>query len=141
MRIFNILSALASRKNNYYVQNKSTPAPTTAGSFEVARITVTEPGTYLAFLIVESNISAADILIIGSILSEGTALTERYTCRTSMNSGGGVCINRLLQCAAGDAIIAQSYSNGVTRWTARASLCAIKLVGGVISTLRRAVII
>lgn len=130
MRIFNILSALANRKNGYYVQNKETPAPTTAGTFEVARITVTEPGTYLVFLMIDSSINYPDFLVLGSILSGGTALTERYTCQATMNSGGGLCVNRLLQCAAGDDIFARTYTNGVRAWTARASLCAIKLVGG-----------
>lgn len=139
MRLFNILTALAQRKNTYYVQNKTTPAPAETGAFEVARITVEEPGVYLALLGVESSVSGEDKYLISSIYTNGTPLTTQYTARGTMAGGGGQYMYRLIECDAGDYIQAQAYNSYGGTWNAKASLCAIKLVGGVINTLRRAV--
>lgn len=140
MRLFNILTALAQRKNTYYVQNKTTPAPAETGAFEVARITVDEPGVYLALLGVASSIDAADKYLVSSIYTNGTPLTALYTARGTMAGGGGLYMYKLIECDAGDYIQAQLYNSHGATWEAEASLCAIKLVGGVINTLRRAVI-
>lgn len=140
MRLFNMLLALAQRKNTYYVQNKTTPAPAETGTFEVAKITVEEPGVYLALLGVESSIDAADKYLVSSIYTNGTPLTALYTARGTMSGGGGLYMYKLIECDAGDYIQAKSYNNYGAIWEVDASLCAIKLVGGVISTLRRAVI-
>ena len=130
MRLFNILTALAQRKNTYYVQNKTTPAPAETGAFEVARITVEEPGVYLALLGVESSIDGGDKYLISSILTNGTPLTTQYTARGTMASGGGQYMYRMLECDAGDYIQATVYNSYGATWEVDASLCAIKLVGG-----------
>lgn len=130
MRLFNILTALAQRKNTYYVQNKTTPAPAETGAFEVARITVDEPGVYLALLGVASSIDAADKYLVSSIYTNGTPLTALYTARGTMAGGGGLYMYKLIECDAGDYIQAQLYNSHGATWEAEASLCAIKLVGG-----------
>lgn len=140
MRLFNILTALAQRKNTYYVQNKTTPAPAETGVFEVARITVDEPGVYLALLGVESSVSEEGKYLISSIYTNGTPLTTLYTARGTMAGGGGLYMYKLIECDAGDYIQARVYNSYGATWEVDASLCAIKLVGGVINTLRRAVI-
>ena len=139
MRLFNILTALAQRKNTYYVQNKTTPAPAETGTFEAARITVEEPGVYLVLLGVESSIDGGDKFLISSIHTNGTPLTTLYTARGTMAGGGGQYMYKLIECDAGDYIQAQVYNSYGATWDANASLCVIKLVGGVINTLRRAV--
>ena len=130
MRLFNILSALAQRKNTYYVQNKTTPAPAETGMFEVARITVEEPGVYLALLGVESSMDGADKYLVSSIYTNGTPLTTQYTARGTMAGGGGLYMYTLIEGDAGDYIQAQAYNGYGATWDAEASLCVIKLVGG-----------
>lgn len=141
MRLFNILSALAQRKNVFLIKNATVAAPETAGTFDVASIQVTEPGVYLVGEMLQSSIGNDDILLVTNITTTGKYLTQETTARGSMNSGGGVAALALMELDAGDTVTGKVYQGqGWPAWNARMSLFAIKLVGGVINTLRRAVI-
>lgn len=141
MRIFNILSALAKRKNTYVSTYQTLDMLTSQGTLPVASIQVTEPGVYLVMTMTSSSIGDADLLLITSMTTTGTWITRNYTARGTMNSGGGLTGVGLMNLKAGDTITGYAYHGaGWPAWTAQMSLFAIKLVGGVISTLRRAVI-
>ena len=140
MRLFNILSALAQRKNVFLIKNATVAAPETAGTFDVASIQVTEPGVYLVGEMLQSSIGNDDILLITNIITTGKYLTQETTARGTMSSGGGVAALALMELDVGDTVTGRVYQGqGWPAWNAQMSLFAIKLVGGVINTLRRAV--
>ena len=131
MRLFNILSALAQRKNVFLIKNATVAAPETAGAFNVASIQATEPGVYLVGEMLQSSIGNDDILLVTNIVTTGKYLTQETTARGTMNSGGGVAALALMELEAGDTVTGTVYQGaGWPAWNARMSLFAIKLVGG-----------
>ncbi len=140
MRLFNVLLALAQRKNTFAANYASVAAPETSGTFDVASIQVTEPGVYLVATMTSSSIGNPELLIITSMNTTGTWITKNYTARGTMNSGGGLVGIALMELEAGDTVTGTAFQGqGWPAWDAQMSLFAIKLVGGVINTLRRAV--
>lgn len=131
MRLFNILSALAQRKNVFLIKNATVAAPETAGTFNVASIQVTEPGVYLVGEMLQSSIGNDDILLITNVKTTGKYLTQEVTARGSMSNGGGVAALALMELEAGDTVTGTAYQGqNWPAWNARMSLFAIKLVGG-----------
>ena len=131
MRIFNILSALAKRKNTYVSTYQTLDMSTSQGTLPVASIQVTEPGVYLVMTMTSSSISSEDVIIVTSITTTGTWITKNYTARGTMQAGGGLVGVGLMNLKAGDTITGYAYQGeGWPAWNAQMSLFAIKLVGG-----------
>lgn len=133
MRIFNILSALANRKNTYLYKNATATSPATAGPFEIAAINIQEAGTYLVLTFVDLDTPASEWphMLINSITTSGTLLSNTYSTRGIIDGGGGLVNYALIDANAGDYVKLTSYNTTAGKTpTVRGDIVAIKLVGG-----------